>query len=977
LANKCCVNYCAAQPKVGKTLILRLLNIVVVTLLLSKSVFALEATTATEQKTTTIHFNIPEQSAGDGLRSFAEATGLALIFPQILVTSITTNALRGHFSVEASLTALLAETGLKGTLQSNSTILVESSSNELSASADYQRADNMKKTRLEGKMKTGAAGVIASIMAVTSVAAQESDALSREQSDASDVESIIVTGVRGNPRTVIESPIPIDVFTSEQLEQQGQTGLFESLRYLVPSLNLPQRSGGGTGTFIASAGLRGLNPDQTLVLVNGKRRHKTALINTSTGLFSGSAGVDLNMIPSSAIERIEVLRDGASAQYGSDAIAGVVNIILKDATEGGRIVVTNGKNFDAGDGKSSSVGINNGFALGDNGFLNLSYDFKESKLSNRAVPVALPQDGGLNLFSRLEDGSFDPAESRVDRQVTKNFGNFPQQTSVFGLNAGISLGNVELYTFATYANRVSDLTFTYRRSYDTARNVFEIFPRGFRPEERIKENDFEVVAGFKATGFKFDWDFSVSYGSDESDWSNTNGLNVDLGSASPTSFFLGEMNTDEMIAQFDATRAVELDNSELQVSFGMQYRKESFDIVRGEPLSYFGAGAQGFPGFAPEAENDISRNNVNAYIDLAWDVSDTLFLAGALRYEDFNDSAGEEVLAKLNARYEISDTVALRTSLNTGFRAPSIQQLGFRGSRGQFVDLDNDGVAETIVLRQTLPPTDAGALALGSAPLTPETSTNYSVGIAFTPAKNMSITVDVYQIDVEDRIALSTQFNRGDSREALSGGTIGGEISALLNSAGFDDSLGGLNYFTNAIDTRSKGGDIVATWTPEFSVGSLTLSGAYNYNKVEVVNIDDNPDELSELILADGSQIDQFDRKRLGTYTDGVPDSKASFSANYRLNGWVVNARATRFGDWTVVGNSEALDRENEAKWIVNMEAGYQMENGLEFFAGANNIFNTYPEERPFNIFGGNQYDTFSPYGFTGGSWYVRTSYGW
>jgi iron complex outermembrane receptor protein len=840
----------------------------------------------------------------------------------------------------------------------------------------------MKNKNVKGKVKAGTYGLIASVMAASSAVAQEGDLPSSSDDKTTDLENIVVTGVRGNPRTVIESPTPIDVFSSEQLEQQGQTGLFESLRFLVPSLNLPQRSGGGTGTFIASAGLRGLNPDQTLVLVNGKRRHKTALINTSTGLFSGSAGVDLNMIPSSAIERIEVLRDGASAQYGSDAIAGVVNIILKDDAEGGRAVVSTGQNFDRGDGENFSVGINNGFALGEDGFINLSYDFKESKLSNRARTLALPEDGGLNLFLPLEDGSWDPREASVDRQITKNFGNFPQQTSVFGINAGTSIGEVEFYTFATYANRSSDLTFTYRLSYD-ARNIEEIFPRGFRPEEQIKEDDIDVVTGLKGSNFDFDWDFSVSYGSNESSWYNTRGLNASLGTASPTSFFLGEMNADEMTAQFDATRAVALDDSELQVSFGMQFRKESFEIVKGEPLSYadgnngLSPGAQGFPGFEPEAENDISRNNINAYVDLAWDVSDKFFLAGALRYEDFNDSAGEEVLGKLNARYEISDSIALRTSISTGFRAPSIQQLGFRGSRGQFTDLDNDGVAETIVLRQTLPPTDLAALALGADPLTPETSVNYSAGISYTPAKNMSFTVDVYQIDVDDRIAQSSQFNRGDTRLALSGGTIGDEISTLLDAAGFDASLGAVNYFTNAIDTRSKGVDLVATWTPEIDVGELTLSGAYNYNKVDVVNIDDNPEELSGLVLADGSQIEQFDRTRLGTYTDAVPDSKASLSANYRMDGWVVNARAIRFGEWTVIRSSEALDTKNEAKWIVNMEAGYQMESGLEFFAGANNIFNTYPKERTESSFGTGFYDTYSPYGFTGGSWYARTSYAW
>tara|TARA_R110001606_G_scaffold398744_1_gene578587 strand:+ start:2319 stop:5144 length:2826 start_codon:yes stop_codon:yes gene_type:complete len=940
-------------------------------LLVSKSAFASENNDLTKQNITTVYFDIPETSAGDGLRNFAQATNLALIFPQALVTSMKTNTLRGHFSVEAGLINLLAGTGLKGSIYANSTIFIESSGDDSSALKGSRKTDNMNKTSLKGKVKTNDTDVVVSIPPTKASVAKESE-----------LENIVVTGVRGNPRTVIKSPIPIDVFSSEQLEQQGQAGLFESLRFLVPSLNLPQRSGGGTGTFIASAGLRGLNPDQTLVLVNGKRRHKTALINTSTGLFSGSAGVDLNMLPTSAINRIEVLRDGASAQYGSDAIAGVINVILKDKPGTGRAVISSGENFDRSDGENLSVGISNGFALGDDGYINLSYDFIESKLSNRARTLALPEDGGRNLFALLEDGSFDPRESSIDRMVTKNFGNFPQTTNIFGVNAKASLHDTQLYSFASYAHRISDLTFTYRLPSDT-RNIIDIFPLGFRPEEQIEESDFEVVAGLTGTSVEYDWDLSVSYGFDDTSWNNTSGVNASLGSGSPTSFFLGNMNSEEMIIQLDATRSLILENSDLQVSFGLQYRREGFEILKGEYLSYADGnnglepGAQGYPGFSPEAESNVSRNNINGYIDLAWDVSEKLFLAGALRYEKFNDSAGDEILWKINLRYEISDSVAFRTSINTGFRAPSIQQLGFRGSRGQFTDLDNDGFAEIIVLRQTLPPTDLAAKALGAGPLTPETSVNVSAGISYTPLENTSFTIDFYQIDVDDRIAQSSQFNRGDKRLALSGGTIGNEISALLDEAGIDASLGAVNYFTNAIDTRSRGVDIVATWSPKMVVGNLILSGAYNYNKVEVVNSLDNPQELSGLVLADGSQIEQFDRERLGTYTDAVPDSKLSISTKYGLDKWLINARATRFGRWTVKGTTENLDTDNQAKWIVNLEAGYQLENGLAFFAGANNIFNVYPKERLANSLGTNFYDTYSPYGFTGGSWYIRTSYAW
>ncbi|MDO6477564.1 TonB-dependent receptor [Alteromonas sp. 1_MG-2023] len=932
-----------------------------------------------------LYFEIPCQSASAGLRDFAQHAGLALIFPQKLVAPFQTNTLKGYFSVEAGLNRLLKETGLTGRIYSGTTIIVEqgtASSDSLAASDINQRAQKMKAKKLKETLKNGTSGLVMTLLASHLASAQQAEEENSQAVETNNLENIIVTGVRGSPRSVVESPTPIDVFSSEQLEQQGQVGLFESLRYLVPSLNLPQRSGGGTATFISSAGLRGLNPDQTLVLVNGKRRHKTALINTSTGLFSGSAGVDLNMIPSSAIKRIEVLRDGASAQYGSDAIAGVVNIILKDNSDGGRAVISNGQNFDRGDGEFQTVGINSGFEFGNSGFLSLSYDYQDRKQSNRAREVASVDDGGLQLFPLLEDGSYDPREYTADRMLTTNFGNFPQTTHSFALNAGMDLGVIQPYVFATYANRDSGLTFTYRVPTDS-RNVSEIFPFGYRPLEEIREDDMEVVAGFKMYALEFDWDFSASYGSDETSWFNTEGLNASLGAASPTSFYLGDMNAEEAIIQFDATRGFIVNDTDLQVSFGMQYRRESFEIGAGEELSYAdgnnGAapGAQGFPGFALEAENDVSRNNINAYLDLAWDVSDKLFLAGAVRYEDFNDSSGDEILGKLNARYELADSLAFRASVSTGFRAPSIQQLGFRGSRGQFSDLDNDGIAETIVLRQTLPSTDPAADALGAEPLVPETSVNYSAGLTYNPITELSVTVDIYQIQVDDRIAMSTQFARGDTTESITGGTIGDEISGLLDGAGFDASLGAVNYFTNAIDTRSRGIDVVASWTPEISTGTLSLSTAFNYNSVEITHVDDNPEELSELILADGSEYEQFDRERLGTYTDAVPDYKATFSSNYGIEGWKLNLRATLFGPWTVLDSEASLDHHNAAKWIVDFEAGYEFENGIALFTGANNIFNTYPVERTANSMGSSFYDTYSPYEFTGGSWYARLAYSW
>ncbi|MEE4362102.1 MAG: TonB-dependent receptor [Pseudomonadales bacterium] len=922
-------------------------------------------------------FQVSEGALGPALEAIARVAGANVLYPYELAGRTDVNEVSGHLTPDEALAVLLDGTGLTAQMTEGGVIVLTSQTTPSTTGTEIPMQKENGTSR-----KSLLASIAVLLAGPQAVAAQEA---AMAQDDSAYLETVVVTGVRGAPRVITDSPTPIDVFTAEDLQRVPQVGLFESLRYLVPSINLPQRAGGGTATFIASAGLRGLNPDQTLILVNGKRRHKTALINTATGLYSGSAGVDLNMIPNSAIKRIEVLRDGAAAQYGSDAIAGVINIILKDADEGGELTASGRENFDRDDGEILSAGFNQGLSLGEEGFVNLSVDFRESEFSNRARPVPLPgEPGGRNIFPLQGDGSLDPREFTIDRLVTSNYGNFPQNVVSGALNAGYNLGGVELYGFGTYAQRDSVLDFTFRAPGD-ARNVPEIYPFGYRPREEIREDDYELVLGARGEFMGFDVDASGSYGTNETDWYNTLGLNASLGAASPTSFFLGGIDADEFVLQIDATKRSDLGNAGmLQTSFGAQFRNEGFEIRQGEELSYIDGGngappeAQGFPGFAPEAVNDVDRDNVNGYLELGWEPNEKTFLSLAGRYEDFSDDSGSEFIYKLSGRYEFSERLAVRGSFNTGFRAPSIQQLGFRGSRGQFQDLDDDGIAETIVVRQTLPGTDPAAQALGAEPLVPETSTNLSVGFVLSPIDSVSLTVDFYQIEVDDRIALSSQFNRGDGRAALGGGTIGDEISALLDAAGFDESLGGANYFTNAIDTQTRGVDVVGTWAVSDSWGSLNTSIAYNYNDDEVTSVDPNPPELAGLVLADGSPIEQFDRGRLGTYTRAIPSSKLVLSSVYTFGGWVANLRATQFGAWDNINANPANDTSNDAAWIVDLEAGFEFPNGISIYGGANNLFNDYPDEvRPVNGIGNGFYDTTSPYGFTGGSWYLRGAYRW
>lgn len=806
------------------------------------------------------------------------------------------------------------------------------------------------------------------------------------QDDAVQIDEVVVTGVRGQPRTAIESPTPIDVFTAEQLSQGAQTGVFESVRYLVPSFNLPTRAGGGSSTVIATGSLRGLNPDQTLVLVNGKRRHRTALINSVSTLYNGSAGVDLNMIPSGAISRVEVLRDGAAAQYGSDAVAGVINIMLNDSAEGGQISVSHGRNFDRGDGRYLTVDANLGVALGEGGFANLSYSYMDRGSSNRAVPI----DRSVRLYPLLPGGGLDPREETIDRLVTKNYGAMPQESHVFGLNAAYDVNeNLELYGFGTYGKRVSELNWTFRPpTHETS--LPELAPDGHRAQTIINDDDYEIVGGARGLTGGWDWDLSSSFGSNTADWEN-NSFNASIGPGSQRHFYIGQLRSTEWVNALDVTRPFDLgDGGELQASFGLQHRHETYRIRQGEEASWIQgsyvrppgqtaagrtlpSGAQSTPGFRPEDEADISRNNYSAYAELGWTPTERLYLSGAVRYEEFDDAAGDTTIYKVSGRYEVNDWFAVRASANTGFRAPSLAQQVYSATTSQSRDINGDGVAEVLRLKN-LQVSSPEAIALGAKPLTPEMSENFSLGFTMTPLAGLNFTFDAYQIDVDDRVAVTTTFSPVDTRLSADGvTTIGQQIQNILVSNGLSPEISG-QYYINAISTRTRGLDVVATY--RFSTdnaGDFDLSLAYNYNETEITGIIDNPPELASL-----GDIVIFDRARQASLTDALPKSKISLNGNWSIGRFSANLRATRFDGFTTRhATNPGLDREIDPAWIADIQVNYDLTESVRLTAGANNIFNTYPTQiqEPSADLGSGMYNGLAPFGFTGGSWFVRAAY--
>lgn len=810
-------------------------------------------------------------------------------------------------------------------------------------------------------LATVAVAALAGPALAQEAAAPQQTAQADATAEASDM--IIVTGTRGVARSVADSPVPIDVIGAPELERSGRFGAISALNLLVPSFNAPQRAGGGTATIIQTGGLRGLNPDQTLILVNGKRRHRTSLINAVSALYNGSVPVDLDLIPPAAIGRVEVLRDGAAAQYGSDAIAGVVNFILKNET-GGNIDFSAGQNYDRSDGETYILNANYGTRLGDNGMLNLFASARKQEISNRARPI----DRNIRLYPRI-NGQPDPREATIDRLVTTNFGNFPVRNFNLGYNLEYDFGGVEAYSFGTFGQRRSDLVFTYRTPLNDA-SLPELYPNGFRPTLIIQEEDFEFAFGLRGQVAGWDWDASTVYGKNRARQRGVETLNPSLGPTSPTELYVGALRSTEWVNSLDVTRSFDAGEGKLQVSFGAQHRRETYAVLQGEPASYAAGtytyvkdgtlrrpapGGQAAAGFTPEDAGSISRNNLAAYVDMAWDPTSRTTISAAARFEHYDDASGDTLIGKVTGRQEVTDWLSLRGAVSTGFRAPALAQQLYASTTGQFRQLNGQ---LNLLFIKTLPVESPAARALGSQPLQPETSTNLSAGFVLQPADGLTITVDAYQIRVDDRITITSTLT-------------GPAVSAILVANGLSPDISA-QYYTNAIDTRTRGVDVVATYRHGlFDVGTMNWNIGYNYNKTIITGIAPNPRELASL----GAGFVLFDRRAQNNVTENLPRTKLLIQNFTQIGDWSLNTRVNRFGGFNQFDNAPAQDRSYGAKWITDLELGWQATAALNIAVGANNLFNVYPDFDPIGFnpnLGAGFYATTGAFGFTGGYYYAR-----
>jgi iron complex outermembrane receptor protein len=793
-------------------------------------------------------------------------------------------------------------------------------------------------------------------------------------------DEIVVTGTRVANRSALSTAAPVDVISADTLSQLGVTEVNQALSVALPSYNFP-RPGLADGTdTIRPATLRGLAPDQTLVLVNSKRRHASALVNVNGTIGRGAAAVDLNTIPTAAVRSIEVLRDGASAQYGSDAIAGVLNLLLRENNSGGGVNLTYGQRIttvstlvapvpvganwsvadlatrDVTDGETTTVSGWIGLPLGDNGFLTIAGEYLDQAKTIRTAPDWRQQYA-------LIAGNFDPREASFQR-LNAWYGEPELVQYTLFANAGMDLSNgVELYGWASYQNRDSLTAGFFRRASD-ARNVVEIYPDGFLPLINPEVIDYSAAAGARWELGEWDMDSSLVYGFNSMDFTIRNTLNRSIGPASKTVFDAGGFDYNQLtfnvsgVRGFDAGMA-----SPLNVAIGLEARREGYSIHAGEPDSYrnggvllggqpTASGAQVFPGFKPQNEVDEERTSVGAYIDVEADITDQLLASLAVRAESYSDF-GETLTGKATLRYDFTDWFALRGSVQNGFRAPSLQQQFFTATSTNFIA----GVPFDIT---TFPATDPVAAALGATPLRAEESVNYAGG-AVLRLGDVNITIDAYRIDVTDRIVLSENLTSTAVRN-------------FLTAQGFI-GVGGGRFFINGVDTQTEGVDIVANYdwdTGGFGQFAFTLGA--NFNQTEVTRV-----PQTAVLAGFIPPPVLFDRVNVLTFEEGTPADKYLFSVAWDWGRFGATLRATRYGEVLSPGTSAALDLVLEPATLVDIEGRVNLTDNLRFSLGADNVTDEYPTQTPpaLNSTSNTPFSNYSPFGRSGRYVYGRVSYEW
>ncbi|MEP6784433.1 MAG: TonB-dependent receptor [Sphingomonadales bacterium] len=832
-------------------------------------------------------------------------------------------------------------------------------------------------------------GAIAFAMLAASQVAFAADAPADAPADVEAGSEIIVTGTRVTGITVAESATPIKVLGEEALSRVGQPNLNQVLTQLVPSFTA-QAFGGDTANLTLSARLRGLSPNHTLVLINGKRRHGTANLAVLGGPYQGAATADLDLISPSAIKRIEVLEDGAAAQYGSDAIAGVINIILKDDDEGGDGYVTAGKQYATG-GDTYAATLHLATKIGEDGFLNMTVFHRYHNFT---------QVGGLDRRVTDSNGVLRTNLSAAQQALYLTIPGFPYVNKINGdaksnltnvqFNSGYNFGGVTAYAFGTYSKRIAS-------AYENLRVPDRIlgspvlgvggvlgapgttipFPNGFNPKEGIREDDYSFTGGLKGALGAINFDVSTTYGEDKNliytlDSANRS-LFIDTG-FTPRDFYNGFFKATEFTANADFTTEFEVGMAKpLNVAFGAEYRKNTYTIGSGDAGSIYKEGGQSYPGFRPSDAGTHDRNNVSLYLDVAAAPVEGLKLDGAVRYEHYSDF-GSNVIFKGTGRYDFSEVFALRGTVSTGFRAPTMAESYYSATN----------VSPTSAFVQ-LPANSAAAKILGFQNLRPEKSTSYSLGFVVRPAPRLTITLDAYQIEIRDRIlGTGTLFSSGGARNFALVRT-----AVIANGNVLDPTVTqtGVNLFANGATTRTRGVEGTLSYLSPFDWGSInwTLSG--NYNETSVTSVGAGPTLTDTLGVT--APVPLFDLSSISNLESASPKYKIIGSALVTLGDFTATLRGTLYGPSSNQISPDGgtyYTQEIGTAFIGDIELNYQVTPEVQLSVGANNVFDKRPPTvalvpgtTTFSLVNaGNVIDaplTFSPYGINGGYYYGRMNF--
>ncbi|WP_028311466.1 TonB-dependent receptor plug domain-containing protein [Derxia gummosa] len=788
---------------------------------------------------------------------------------------------------------------------------------------------------------------------------------------------VVTTGVRGEQRTVADSPAPIDVINADQLVRTGRAELSEAISKLLPSVNFGSNQA-GVNSIVRPITNRGLGPAYTLVLVNGKRRHNGSLLTNGGGDTSGVNAVDIDLIPVSAVDHIEVLKDSAAAQYGSDAVAGVINIVLKNGAAGGHVGVSYGELYNTqGDEAATRAEADYGLALGEDGFLHLSADARQRGMAWWNFPAT-----NRTIYSPASD----PRNAAWNGDGAHN-GDPEIKAGNFAFNAELPIdATLRTYAFGTVGKRYTQMGNNFRRPNGTA-SFSSLFPNGYYPLNNSGETDYQLVAGARGLAAGWNWDASSSFGRNRVRQYSDLTINPSLGPTSPTSFGnLATYQFDQFTNNLDITRAFDLGlKKPVQVSAGAEYRVDRFRTFAGDPLgSRIGGyviqpgdqdgnpnvgklasiGAQGAVVLSPADEANLRRGVFAAYTDVGFNPTDRWFVDVAARGEHYDDASGNTVSGKLNSRFELTPEVALRGTVGTGFRAPSLTQIGYAQTDNR-TNLDVNGNVVPS-LSKVLRNNSELAHALGAQDLKPEKSRNAGLGVAWTPVRGTNVTLDGYRVDIKDRIVRT-------------GYLYGPAFSPLLQNYGLSGTEW-VQYFANAVDTRTTGLDLVADTTQDYGrLGTVRWNVGFNYNETEITRIRATPSQITALGANAGGNNVWFGRSAQGDLTVANPHNKLILGARWFIDAFDVNLQTTRYGSykWQRTEN-KAQDIDFGARWITDLDVTYAFKGGVKVSVGATNLFNIHPEKAGYVdantgaaafVYGP------SPFHPGGGFWYSKLAY--